>query len=73
MAALGAKAKGITQGRPPVVLIAQADSFIPLKTPDELKQWEADVKKFYGISIDASRVTPCETCSGGCSDDCGMM
>jgi hypothetical protein len=63
----------MTTGVPPVVLQAQPDGFIKLSTPDELKQWEEDVKNFYGIAIDASRVQACETCSGGCSDDCGMM
>jgi hypothetical protein len=75
MAALGSKvSKARTKkGSPPVILQAQADSHIVLKTPEELRQWEADVKKFYGISIDATNVHACETCSAGCSDDCGML
>lgn len=61
------------KGRPPVVLQLQPDSFIPVTSPADLRQWEADVKKFYGVSINATDVRACETCSGGCSDDCGMM
>jgi len=74
MSALGKKVDvKTTKGLPPVVLQAQPDSFIALRTPAEIKQWEADVLNFYGVKIDASGITPCETCSGGCSDDCGMM
>jgi len=74
MAKLGSKvARGTTAGRPPVILQAQPDSFIHLTSPADLKQWEEDVKNFYGISIDATKVAACETCSGGCSDDCGVL
>lgn len=62
-------------GAPPVVLQAQAYGFIPLDTPEQLRQWESDARLFYGIDVDASRLAgvACETCSCGCSDDCGLM
>lgn len=74
MPALGQKVAGgrVVKGVPPVILQAQPDSYIELTTPEELKQWEADVKSFYGVEINAAMVHACETCSGGCSDDCGI-
>jgi len=79
MVALGTKVskthkgfKSLTEGVPPVILQAQPNGYIVLETPEELRQWEADVKKFYGISVDSSKVLACETCSCGCSDDCGV-
>ena len=62
----------ITKGSP-LVFQLHVDGYIPLTKPEELKQWEEDVKLFHGISIKAGGVAACETCSGGCSDDCGMM
>jgi hypothetical protein len=65
----------IRPGRPPVVLQVQAHAYIPLDQPEQLKQWETDVRTYYGISVDASNLAgnACETCSYGCSDDCGLM
>lgn len=65
----------IQTGTPPLVLQAQAYAFIPLESPEELRQWEADARKFYGVDIDASQLAghACETCSAGCTDDCGIM
>jgi hypothetical protein len=65
----------VTQGPPPVVLQAQPDSHIRLTTPDQLKQFAQDVENFYGIRFDPSQtgMIYCETCSGGCSDDCGFL
>ena len=65
--------KLITKGVPPVVLQLQPTGYIPLEKPEELKQWEEDVLRFHGIHIKVASVHACETCSGGCSDDCGML
>jgi hypothetical protein len=75
MTAMGDKVdkRNMIGGTAPVVLRAQSDGYVELKTPTELKQWEDDVKKFYGVSISSAAVRPCETCSGGCSDDCGVL
>jgi hypothetical protein len=67
------KASNITKGVPPIVLQLQPTGYIALKKPDELKQWEEDVKRFHGVSLSGSNVHACETCSGGCTDDCGML
>jgi hypothetical protein len=65
----------VAAGPPPVVLQAQATGHIVLSTPSEIAQWEADVKSFYGLNLKIanSGMHACETCSGGCSDDCGMI
>jgi hypothetical protein len=65
----------IQLGRPPVVLQTQPVAYIPLERPEELQQWEDDLRKFYGVSLDASglRGRACETCSCGCTDDCGLL
>ncbi len=62
-------------GRPPVVLQVQPHSFVPLERPEQLRQFEEDLRLFYGITVeaDAMRGHACETCSCGCSDDCGFM
>jgi hypothetical protein len=76
MAKLGSKvdANAVKHGVPPVVLQAQPNGHIKLTTPAEIKQWEEDVKSFYGITIPITGgMHACETCTGGCSDDCGLM
>jgi hypothetical protein len=72
-----ADAEGVTVkiGIAPVVLQVQPHSYIPLERPEQLRQWEEDLQKFYGVSVDASQMggVACETCSCGCSDDCGLL
>jgi hypothetical protein len=70
----GVTGRTIKSGAPPVVFQAQAYGYIPLETPEQLRQWEADARKFYGVDVDASGLAriACETCSCGCSDDCGI-
>jgi hypothetical protein len=75
---LGGKAVrelGVKLGKAPLVLQTQTYAYIPLEQPEQLKQWEADLHRFYGISVDASelRGVACETCSCGCTDDCGFL
>jgi hypothetical protein len=75
---LGGKAveeMGIKVGKPPLVLQTQTYAYIPLERPEQLRQWEADLRSFYGISVDASGLSgvACETCSCGCTDDCGFL
>jgi len=68
--------KEIILGEPPLILQAQPYGYVQLETPEELKQWEEDLRNFYGISLDATSVAglrACETCSCGCSDDCGIL
>jgi hypothetical protein len=62
-------------GKPPVVLQTQPYGYVRLETPEQLKQWEEDLRTFYGISIDASAMggRACETCSCCCTDDCGIL
>jgi hypothetical protein len=66
---------GVKVGKPPLVLQTQTYAYIPLEQPDHLRQWEADLRNFYGISVDAAafRGRACETCSCGCTDDCGFL
>lgn len=75
--ALGARINDtkIKIGRPPVILQSQAYGYIPLKSPEELKQWQNDLQTYHGISLDASGLAgiACETCSAGCSDSCDML
>lgn len=62
-------------GRPPVVLQTQSYAYIPLDRPEQLRQWEEDLRSHYGVSLDAAGLEgrACETCSCGCSDDCGLL
>lgn len=67
--------KEIQFGRLPVVLQTQSFGYVVLERPEELRQWEEDLRNFYGVSLDASGLAgrACETCSAGCTDDCGML
>jgi hypothetical protein len=71
----GETGQAIRTGAPPIVFQAQTYGYIPLETPEQLRQWEADARTFYGVDIDASRLAgvACETCSCGCSDDSGIQ
>ena len=76
MPALGTKVANaaVVKGRPPLILQVQPDSYVIMKTPDQLRQWENDVKQFYGVAVSPSGgFQAAETCSGGCSDDCGII
>jgi hypothetical protein len=76
MAKLGSKVTKAQQqsGAPPVIVQVQATGHIPLSTPVEIAQWESDVQAFYGLNIKITGgMHACETCSGGCSDDCGLL
>jgi hypothetical protein len=77
MAAIGTRPdeSRIQRGRPPVILQAQVDGVVPLTTSAELKQWEDDLKTYYGISMDASNLAGIagECCCAGCSDQCDLI
>jgi hypothetical protein len=63
----------IVFGEPPLILQAQPYGYVQLETPEELKQWEEDLRNFCGITLDATNVTALRagvSCSGGCLDDC---
>jgi len=64
----------VKTGPAPVVFQTQTFGYVPLERPEELRQWEEDLRNFYGINVDASSLAgrACETCSC-CSDDCGML
>jgi hypothetical protein len=70
-----AEAAGLKFGPVPLVLQVQPYGYIPLETPEQLRQFEQDLRKFYGISVDGLdlRGHACETCSCGCTDDCGFI
>lgn len=65
----------VRKGTPPLILQAQYDSYIVLNTPEELRQWEADLRTTTGLSIDASGLAgiAAETCTGGGSDACDQV
>ena len=67
--------KRMTQGSPPVVLQVQPQGFVKLSTPEELRDFEQMMQELHGSRVDVSKsgLNACETCSAGCSDDCGMM
>ena len=67
-----ARLKKAESGPPPVVLAAQATSFIRLEKTSELRQWERDLRQSYGINLSGLAGTASESCSGGCSDDCDV-
>jgi hypothetical protein len=78
MPKLGSKIKkshpGLVAAPAPIVYQIQSDSYIPLRTRREIAQWEQDLKDTYGVRQRVNLgegLVPCETCSGGCSDDCG--
>lgn len=58
----------------PVVFAVQPEFFIRLESAEDVKQWEADLRSFYGVNIrgDGLVGVSTESCSGGCSDDCDM-
>ena len=62
----------ITQGAPPIVIQLQPTGYVKLNTPDEIKHFENMMHAVYGhrLAIHSS-MHACETCSGGCTDDCG--
>lgn len=64
------------KGAPPLIVQLQPEGYIPLSKPLELKEWEAKVKALTGKNISATSTggfVPCDTCSGGTADDCGMI
>jgi hypothetical protein len=77
MSKLGHKvnAADIESGVPPVVLQAQVTGYIPISKPQDLRDYEERARLLYGITIDLSKggLHACDTCSGGCADDCGML
>jgi hypothetical protein len=64
--------KEAIQGPPPVVLAVQPNAYFVIDKPEELEQWERDVKQFLGVDKLARPAAGTESCSGGCSDDCDM-
>ena len=61
------------QGAPTVVLAVQPQGYLRIETPEQLKQWEDDVRQFLGVSNPPNaRGSGTEMCSGGCSDGCDI-
>jgi hypothetical protein len=68
-----AEGLAVRKGAPPVVFSVQPDSFIVVDSPDALKAWEADVRKFLGVDLRGMAAgAGTESCSAGCSDDCDL-
>lgn len=65
----------IVKGTPPLILQAQYSGYVVLNTPDELRQWEADLRTTTGLSIDASGLAgiAAETCTHHGSDACDQI
>ena len=58
----------------PAIFYFQPNTYRILESPDSLKQWEADMKRFVGLAIDHTILsgTCCESVSGGSKDDCDV-
>jgi len=70
--------RSVKKGVPPIVFQIQPTGYIVLDKPEDLRQWEEDVKKFHGVAVKGAGaggapIHACETCSGGCTDDCGLV
>lgn len=65
----------IRSGKRPIILQAQLEGYVVMNTPEELKQWEEDLRTHQGISLDASGMAgiAAECCSGGRSDMCELI
>jgi hypothetical protein len=64
--------KQMTKGNPPLLFQLQPQGFIKLEARQDIKDWEDNLKVFYGIDHrDLGKIVPLDTCSGGCLDDCG--
>lgn len=59
----------------PVVFAVQPEFYVQLESPEAVKQWEKDVRDFFGVKLRGEGLVgvATESCSGGCSDDCDMM
>jgi hypothetical protein len=65
--------KRVETGTPPVIFQAQVTGFVRLTTPKELKQWEEDLKTYYGLSLDASGLAAGSTCECSCAGQGGRL
>ena len=61
------------KGAPPLVFYPTPEGQIVFKTQEELKAWEGEVRTRLGIELNARLGSACETCSCGCTDDCGVV
>ena len=66
--------KLMTRGTPPVVLQLQPSGYIKLEKPEQIKVFEEMMHSLYGksLNVGSGGLHACETCSAGCTDDCGM-
>jgi len=63
----------ITHGAPPIVIQVQPTGYVKLSAPDEIRDFENMMHAAYGHKLGIhSGLHACETCSGGCTDDCGV-
>lgn len=69
------KIQPIKFGASPIILTAQVDGFVPVKTSEELAQWQEDLRLRTGIKLDASGLIGIagECCCSGCSDQCDLL
>ncbi|KOV96785.1 hypothetical protein ADK65_26235 [Streptomyces sp. NRRL B-1140] len=76
---LDESADGFVKMPPPVVLMVQPTSFVPMNTPEELRAWEAAVRMTTGVEIVADNLAGIASESGSeghqkcISDDCAMQ
>ena len=61
------------KGAPPVVMLTPVSGHIVFKTQKELSAWETQVKTRLGLELKGTLGSACETCSAGCTDDCGQV
>ncbi len=71
-------AEDVIKMPPPVVFRAQPDSYVLLKTPEQLRAWEQAVRQTTGLEIVADNLagvaseTGCSYGEASHSDDCGL-
>lgn len=61
----------VTKGAPPLAFHPVPDGRIVFKTQEELKAWEEEIRSKLGVELRGTLGHACETCSAGCTDDCG--
>ena len=60
----------VTPGAPPLVFYIPPTGYIQFKTPNEIKEWEDELRDRLGMPTLGHLGSSSESCSEGCSDDC---
>lgn len=61
----------ITKGAPPLAYYPVPDGRIVFKTQEQLDAWQSEIRARLGVDLDGKLGLAAETCSAGCTDDCG--